>query len=167
MNRVIFDEAGTTKRFGRLLTAVSDLGQNLHGQGVINLEELRWSLQARRIEAKRLVEIEGKSERQAAKELGITKTQVRRDLGKDASGPKGTKNGPERTNGFIEDNPQERWQHTLAGFALDAIRLEAFFDEEFEGWRIYKAPQEVVQLVEQAQTAWNNIIGLIERVDND
>jgi hypothetical protein len=46
MSNAVDDE---TKKFERLLAAVYKLGQDLHGQGVIDLEESKWELPRRRL----------------------------------------------------------------------------------------------------------------------
>jgi hypothetical protein len=56
-----FSRRETQRAVDRLLSAVGELGEDLHGQGVINLEDLRLSIQTRRIEAKRMAEVERKS----------------------------------------------------------------------------------------------------------
>jgi DNA invertase Pin-like site-specific DNA recombinase len=73
------------KKFARLLSAVGALGEDLHGQGIINLEKVRYTISARKEESKRLIKA-GKSYREAAEELGVSKQQILRDLSDDGKG---------------------------------------------------------------------------------
>jgi len=71
-----------TKIAGKLLTDVRDLvGWGIDG-GHTTAEQLRLTVTARRETAAKLIE-GGMSQRQAAKALGVTHTQVRRDLAQD------------------------------------------------------------------------------------
>jgi len=80
-----------TKIAGKLLTDVRDLvGWGIDG-GHTTAEQLRLTIAARRETASNLVK-GGMSQRQAAKALGVSHQTVMRDIG-----PKGDKDGPERT----------------------------------------------------------------------
>jgi hypothetical protein len=68
-----------TKIAGKLLTGVRDLVDWGIEEGHTTQEKLRLTVQARRETAARLIE-GGMSQRQAAKALGVSHTQVQKDL---------------------------------------------------------------------------------------
>jgi hypothetical protein len=68
-----------TKLTGAVIAAVSAQVRHLTDEGLVDAEKLRLTIEARREKAKTLVE-GGMSERQAAAELGVSKTTVHDDL---------------------------------------------------------------------------------------
>ena len=80
-----------TAIFGNLLCDVKDLGDWGIAGGHIDAAKLRLTVDARRIEAKKLIDA-GVSQRKAAKALGVSHSQIRRDTGRD-TGTKGAKSG--------------------------------------------------------------------------
>src|SRR5262249_36945367 len=79
-----------TKIAVKLGVTVRDLFEWGIESGHTTPEQLRLTIHARREKAAKLIE-DGMSQRQAAKELGVGQTQIRRDLS-----PKGSQDEPER-----------------------------------------------------------------------
>jgi len=85
------DEAFAKILAGKLLPGVRDLAQWGLERGHITPAQLRLTVEARREQAAKLIE-SGMSQRKAAKELGVSKNTVRRDMVHN-----GPKTGPKRT----------------------------------------------------------------------
>lgn len=160
----------TTKKFARLMSAVGALGEDLHGQGIIDLEQVRLTIKARQKESQRLV-ANGKSIRQTAKELGVDKETVRADLGlrKVAENPpKVAGNPPPMELMELLDSAPERWLLSIKGFAYDAARLREYWDKEFPEWETYKVfDEEIYNLVKKAISEWSEIGAILDRDSND
>jgi predicted DNA-binding protein (UPF0251 family) len=131
----------TTKKFARLLSAVGALGEDLHGQGIINLEKVRLTISARREEAKRLIKA-GKSQREAAEELGVSRGQIAKDLNGECLASKVAKNGSK-------------------GSATQAINLNSYLPPVRA--RQISPSEESLNIIIRIISEWSEIKTVIER----
>jgi hypothetical protein len=110
------DEKLTTLT-GDVIAALKAQVQHLIGQGLIAPDKLRDTIEARREKARALVDA-GLSQRQAAAELGVAETTVRRDLRHNVA-----ESAP-------ESRTDERDERRLKNEALAAIEAEALGVDE-------------------------------------
>jgi N6-adenosine-specific RNA methylase IME4 len=108
-----------TKLTGNVIAAVSAQVRHLVDVGLVEPEKLRLTIEARREKAKQLV-AGGLSQRQAAAELGVSKSALNRDLSHN-----GTQSVPERDTTDREERREEAAisnAATAAVVVLDPVR---------------------------------------------
>ena len=159
----------TTRKFGRLLAAVGALGEDLHGQGVIDLEQVRWSLATRQTEGARRV-ANGESIRKVAREAGVDESTLRKNLGRKGA-EKSAKNAEKSAIGHdldgcgtsYDEDEETLWRNNLASMAVYANGLLSHWERRFSNWRRIKATIKDVELAEGAAQSWKDIATTLKR----
>ncbi|MET0706210.1 MAG: hypothetical protein ABWY82_05085, partial [Tardiphaga sp.] len=59
------------------------------------------------------------------------------------------------------DNPEERWQYSLANICSEIIAREAYWNITFPGWRDFECPSHIKTLTKEAVTALASIVKTI------
>lgn len=97
------NEIENAKPIAKLLEAVRAVMNRDVQLGLYQPDTLRLTVESRKRIAVAMIE-GGVSEREAAKALGVSKTAIRNDIGKDGSGHKVTKNGQKVTTTNEDDD---------------------------------------------------------------
>jgi hypothetical protein len=151
-------------------------------RGLTSPQDLRLTI-AKRVETVRALKDSGMSQRKIASAVGVSKTQIIRDLG----GPKGTKNGTKGTKNdrskstLYIPNPdaahvpfrkgwkpndlypgtdmtyQVKWRGSIINRARASIVMK---DED---WSMYQPDPELIEIAKQALDAWKAVITKLER----
>jgi hypothetical protein len=153
-----------TKTTGALLVAVRNHVDQLVDGNHVDAGQLRLTISARQEQARELVAA-GLSQREAAKELGVGKETIRRDLGLSKvahNGPKVAHNEPigHPLDGCGTDydvDEEMQWRNNLGSMAAYSMSLLSHWEKRFSNWRDIKVTIEDIELAEGAAQSWAHI----------
>jgi hypothetical protein len=152
-----------------LVRATIDVVKRDMGLGFVELEQMRFTIEARKKTAVKLAAT-GMSQRQIAKITGAGKDTIRRDLA-GANAPRNGANAPpkkskrpvDEQNDSPGDSDETIWRRGLMFRAEEAAVGAAF-----ENWCQYEIDRQVVVAAERAADAWKALAEYLRgRVRND